>query len=58
MRKMLRTHVVGLSMIGLAGLALQGSADPAKAYDINVILPLTGGGAFLGKEEQNVAAGR
>ena len=31
---------------------MQGAVAPAKAYDINVILPLTGGGAFLGKEEQ------
>jgi branched-chain amino acid transport system substrate-binding protein len=40
------------SAFGLVGLALQGAAAPAKAYDINVILPLTGGAAFLGKEEQ------
>ena len=52
MRKMFRTRVVALSTIGLVGLALQGAVAPAKAYDINVILPLTGGGAFLGKEEQ------
>ena len=52
MRKMFRMRVVALSTIGLVGLALQGAVAPAKAYDINVILPLTGGGAFLGKEEQ------
>ena len=52
MRKMFRTRIVALSTIGLVGLALQGAAAPAKAYDINVILPLTGGGAFIGKEEQ------
>ena len=52
MRKMFRTRGVALSTIGLVGLALQGAVAPAKAYDINVILPLTGGGAFLGKEEQ------
>ena len=52
MRKMFRTRAVALSTILLAGLALQGAVAPAKAYDINVILPLTGGVAFLGKEEQ------
>ena len=31
---------------------MQGAVAPAKAYDINVIVPLTGGAAFLGKEEQ------
>ncbi len=37
---------------GLLALALQGAAKPAHAYDINAILPLTGGASFLGKEEQ------
>jgi len=42
----------------IAALALAGavSASPARAaddtYDMNVIIPLTGGGAFLGKAEQ------
>ena len=52
MRKMFRMRGVALSTIGLVGLALQGAVAPAKAYDINVILALTGGGAFLGKEQQ------
>jgi len=39
----------------LAFCALVGNNTPARAadtFDINVILPLTGGGAFLGKAEQ------
>ena len=52
MRKIFGTRTLALSAIGLVGLALQGAAAPAKAYDINVILALTGGGAFLGKEQQ------
>src|SRR5487761_2100284 len=52
MRRMSHTRAFALSTIGLVGLALQGAAAPAMAYDINVILPLTGGGAFLGKEQQ------
>ncbi len=36
----------------LAFLALGTMAAPAHAYDINTILPLTGGASFLGKEEQ------
>jgi branched-chain amino acid transport system substrate-binding protein len=32
-------------------MALQG-ATPSHAYDINAVLPLTGGASFLGKEEQ------
>jgi branched-chain amino acid transport system substrate-binding protein len=43
---------VSLSLFGIVALALQGVALPAHAYDINVILPLTGGASFLGKEEQ------
>ena len=39
-----------LSVIGALGLL--GATTPAIAYDINVILPLTGGASFLGKEEQ------
>ncbi|MGB7035746.1 MAG: ABC transporter substrate-binding protein [Xanthobacteraceae bacterium] len=31
---------------------LQATAHSANAYDINVILPLTGGASFLGKNEQ------
>jgi branched-chain amino acid transport system substrate-binding protein len=38
--------------LSLAGLALQALALPAHAYDINTILPRTGGASFLGKEEQ------
>jgi branched-chain amino acid transport system substrate-binding protein len=43
---------VSLSLFGIVALAFQGVALPAYAYDINVILPLTGGASFLGKEEQ------
>jgi branched-chain amino acid transport system substrate-binding protein len=43
---------VPLSLFGIVALAFQGAALPAYAYDINVILPLTGGASFLGKEEQ------
>ena len=43
---------VSLSLFGIVALAFQGVALPAHAYDINVILPLTGGASFLGKEEQ------
>ena len=50
--KNVRTRIIALSAIGLVGLALQGAVAPAKAYDINVILALTGGGVFLGKEQQ------
>jgi branched-chain amino acid transport system substrate-binding protein len=39
-------------LFGILALALKGAALPAYAYDINVILPLTGGASFLGKEEQ------
>jgi branched-chain amino acid transport system substrate-binding protein len=41
-----------LALSGSLALALQVSATPARAYDINTILPLTGGASFLGKEEQ------
>lgn len=37
----------------VAFLALKALTAPAHAYDINAILPLTGGASFLGKEEQN-----
>jgi len=43
---------MSLSLFFMVALALQGAAVPAHAYDINVILPLTGGASFLGKEEQ------
>jgi branched-chain amino acid transport system substrate-binding protein len=38
--------------LALACLTLQALVVPARAYDINTILPLTGGASFLGKEEQ------
>jgi branched-chain amino acid transport system substrate-binding protein len=41
-----------LSLFALCVLAFDIAAIPAHAYDINVILPLTGGASFLGKEEQ------
>src|SRR5579862_5215857 len=37
---------------GAMAVAVLGAAGPASAYDINTILPLTGGASFLGKEEQ------
>src|SRR6202051_265410 len=43
---------VSLPLFGIVALAFQGVALPAHAYDINVILPLTGGASFLGKAEQ------
>jgi len=45
---------LALSLLG-AGWLLAADVSPAKAadtYDINVILPLTGGASFLGKSEQ------
>ena len=36
----------------VAALFLSGAVAPASAYDINTILPLTGGASFLGKAEQ------
>jgi branched-chain amino acid transport system substrate-binding protein len=50
MSRKVRRRAVSLVLFGI--LALQGSAIPAYAYDINVILPLTGGASFLGKAEQ------
>jgi branched-chain amino acid transport system substrate-binding protein len=44
--------IFALSVSGILALALQGTAKSADAYDIHVILPLTGGASFLGKEEQ------
>jgi branched-chain amino acid transport system substrate-binding protein len=39
-------------LFGTAALTMLAAATPASAYDINVILPITGGASFLGKEEQ------
>jgi branched-chain amino acid transport system substrate-binding protein len=44
--------MIALLVSGIFTLALQGTAKPADAYNVNVILPLTGGASFLGKEEQ------
>lgn len=44
--------IIALSVSAILAWALQGTAKPADVYDINVILPLTGGASFLGKEEQ------
>ncbi|HUZ67753.1 MAG TPA: ABC transporter substrate-binding protein [Beijerinckiaceae bacterium] len=53
MKKTYRTGALALSTLGFIGLALQGSvAAQTKPYNIDVILPLTGGVAFLGKEEK------
>jgi branched-chain amino acid transport system substrate-binding protein len=45
-------RAISLSVFGILALALQGTTKPAYAYDINAILPLTGGASFLGKSEQ------
>ncbi len=45
-------RAISLSLFGILALAIQGTTNPAWAYDINVILPLTGGASFLGKSEQ------
>src|SRR5579862_1076636 len=37
---------------GAMAVAVLGAPASAQAYDINAILPLTGGASFLGKEEQ------
>jgi branched-chain amino acid transport system substrate-binding protein len=52
MRKRFHRAAIVLSLVIVLPLGLQGAAAPANAYDINVILPLTGGASFLGKEEQ------
>jgi branched-chain amino acid transport system substrate-binding protein len=44
--------IIALSVSGILVLAQQGTAKSADPYDIHVILPLTGGASFLGKEEQ------
>ncbi len=45
-----RSSAIALSLSGSLALLLQGA--PAYAYDINAVLPITGGASFLGKEEQ------
>src|ERR1700726_4538391 len=52
MRKMFHGGAIILSLLVVLPFPLQGVAAPPHAYDINVILPLTGGASFLGKEEQ------
>jgi branched-chain amino acid transport system substrate-binding protein len=52
MRKTFRAGAVISALLVVLPLALLGAAAPADAYDINVIVPLTGGASFLGKEEQ------
>ena len=47
-----RGLIIALSLFGSLALAVQGTASPAQAYDINAVLPITGGASFLGKEEQ------
>jgi len=41
-----------ISLVLFAAVAALPGAAPAYAYDINAILPLTGGASFLGKSEQ------
>jgi branched-chain amino acid transport system substrate-binding protein len=45
-------RAISVSLSVIPALALQAATIPAYAYDINVILPLTGGASFLGKAEQ------
>jgi branched-chain amino acid transport system substrate-binding protein len=45
-------RAISVSLSVILALALQAATIPAYAYDINVILPLTGGASFLGKAEQ------
>ena len=52
MSKRFYGRAIALSLSSIAALALQGGTNPSYGYDINVILPLTGGASFLGKEEQ------
>jgi ABC-type branched-subunit amino acid transport system substrate-binding protein len=52
MSKKFHRRALSFSLFGILALALQGATIPAYAYDINVILPLTGGASFLGKAEQ------
>jgi branched-chain amino acid transport system substrate-binding protein len=52
MSKNIYQRAISLSLPGILAAALQGATVPAYAYDINAILPLTGGASFLGKEEQ------
>jgi|HubBroStandDraft_6_1064221.scaffolds.fasta_scaffold126511_2 branched-chain amino acid transport system substrate-binding protein len=52
MRKAFHGGAVISALLLVLPLALLGAPAPANAYDINVILPLTGGASFLGKEEQ------
>ena len=52
MRGMRLPRSLALSVAAVLGLTIHSLAAPANSYDINVILPLTGGVAFLGKEEK------
>jgi branched-chain amino acid transport system substrate-binding protein len=48
---MLTNGLRKLLIAGASGLLLTSAAFAADPYEINVMLPLTGGGAFLGKSE-------
>jgi branched-chain amino acid transport system substrate-binding protein len=53
MRKIRGTRASGAAMIVAAALALGGRpAQAQNSFDIQVIMPLTGGGSFLGQGEQ------
>ncbi|MDF2115196.1 ABC transporter substrate-binding protein [Roseiarcaceae bacterium H3SJ34-1] len=52
MNKRFPTRVKAMLAAVLIALAMQTFPAPARALDIDVILPKTGGAAFLGKEEQ------
>jgi branched-chain amino acid transport system substrate-binding protein len=43
---------LALALAAAVAPALAGPAQAADSYDVNVILPLTGGASFLGKAEQ------
>jgi branched-chain amino acid transport system substrate-binding protein len=52
MGEKLSTRGTACGLCALVALLLAGAPKPASAYDITVVLPLTGGASFLGKAEQ------
>lgn len=52
MRKPFHRGAIIVSLLAGLLVAVHAVATAANAYDVNVILPLTGGASFLGKEEQ------
>ena len=45
-------RVILLPLFGVFAFATEGATNRARAYDIHIILPLTGSASFLGKAEQ------